>query len=318
MAKILITGGYGYLGSRLAVFFKKNHIVSVTYNSNNKALSSHFKKSKIRQIKLDVTNFNECKKKIKKFDFIIHLAALDEIKSPINYKNTLMVNTVGTKNILEACKINKIKNFIYFSTVHIYGNINELKYLSEKNIPNPLNDYSLTHYFAEKYIVSENKKNNINGLILRLSNGYGYPINKSINRWSLIFNDSCKQIFDKQVMIFKTNGKVFRNFISITDITLFLDKIIKNPYVNNKFYKLNSIEYNLVSKKSLSIYNLSKFIKKIYEKKFNKKVTISINKSDKRKYNNCFISNKKIKKIGFTEGKYLNEEILNTFKILSS
>ncbi len=65
MAKILITGGYGYLGSRLAVFFKKNHIVSVTYNSNNKALSSHFKKSKIRQIKLDVTNFNECKKKSK-------------------------------------------------------------------------------------------------------------------------------------------------------------------------------------------------------------------------------------------------------------
>lgn len=317
MARVLITGGYGYLGSRIALFLKKNNNVVVTYNSNNQALSSTFRKLKIQKIKLDVTNYNECKKKIKNFDFIIHLAAFDEIKSPINYQNTLRVNTVGTKNILEACKSNKIKNFIYFSTVHIYGNINELKYLSEKSIPNPLNDYSLTHYFAEKYIVSENKKKNINGLILRLSNGYGYPINKSINRWSLIFNDSCKQIFENHKMIFKTNGKVFRNFISITDITLFLDKIIKNPYINNKYYKSNSIEYNLVSKKSLSIYSLSKLIKNIYEKKFNKKVTLTLNKKDKKKYNKCFISNKKIKNIGFREGEFINEEILNTFKVLS-
>lgn len=318
MANILITGGYGYIGSRLAIYLSKYFKVTISFNNRNFALNKIFYKYKINQINLNITNKIECLKKINKFDYVIHLAALDELKSVKNYKKTLYVNTLGTRNILEACKKNNIQNFIYFSTIHIYGNINELKYVDENSIPMPLNDYSLTHYFSEKYIISETKNKNINGLILRLSNGFGYPIHKSINRWSLIFNDACRQIFLDKSMIFKTNGKVFRNFISISEICLFIKKIIVNPYYLNKFYKSNSIDYNLASSKNITIYDLCLTIKKIFEKKYKKKVELKINEKDKSSYNKCIISNKKVKKIGYKDKNFIKEEAINSFKILSS
>ena len=59
------------------------------------------------------------------------------------------INTVGTKNLLEALNLTNLKNFVYISTFHVYG-------LTEGDIDentelNPKNDYALTHLFAEFY-----------------------------------------------------------------------------------------------------------------------------------------------------------------------
>ena len=58
--------------------------------------------------------------------------------------------------------------------------------------------------------------------------------------------------------------------------------------------------------------------KKIFEKKYKKKVELKINEKDKSSYNKCIISNKKVKKIGYKDKNFIKEEAINSFKTLAS
>ena len=313
--KILIIGGSGYLGSRIAYYLADFFKIVITYNKNINFLKKTFENKKIKSVKLDITNYSQCIKKIKKFDYIIHLASLDENESKKNEKKSLLINTLGTYNIVSACKKNKIKNLIYFSTLHIYGNFNNILNITENLLPNPQNSYAQTHYFAEKYITAANEKKEINGIIFRLSNGYGYPLSKKINRWTLIFNDCCKQAMLKNKIHLNSNGKPIRNFISIEEICFFLKSLILNKYFNQKFYKNNSIVYNLASSNNLSIFKMSKMISQSFDKIFNKKISIKINKNDNSEELFPHINIAKIKKLGFKELNSFDYEVKKTFEL---
>ena len=55
-------------------------------------------------------------------------------------------------------------------------------------------------------------------LVLRLANGYGYPMHKEVSRWSLVFNDFCKQAVVNKKIVLKTPGDQHRDFISLQDV----------------------------------------------------------------------------------------------------
>jgi UDP-glucose 4-epimerase len=59
---------------------------------------------------------------VKKVDVVFHIAARNIIVSNANPREDLMVNVVGTFNVLEACKKNGIERLVYSSTASVYGN----------------------------------------------------------------------------------------------------------------------------------------------------------------------------------------------------
>ena len=81
-----------------------------------------FGKNKPRIITGDICDNIFVEKICKNIDYIIHLAALISIpysyRSPLSYINT---NIVGTTNLLEAARKNKVKHFIHTSTSEVYG-----------------------------------------------------------------------------------------------------------------------------------------------------------------------------------------------------
>ncbi len=64
----------------------------------------------------------------KDINVIIHLAALNEIDSMKDPKLALEVNTKGTYKLLDLAYKTGIKNFIYFSTFHVYGDVFRISY----------------------------------------------------------------------------------------------------------------------------------------------------------------------------------------------
>ena len=88
----------------------------------------------------------------KKFDAIIHLAAIVPIKIVNNnQKKAYDVNYIGTKNIVDAVKKNKIKWLFFASTSHVYSS--SKKKIHEKSDIKPISYYGKTKLLAENYII---------------------------------------------------------------------------------------------------------------------------------------------------------------------
>ena len=100
---IAITGGAGLIGTELCKIFSQEHNVTVLDFKEPKIPGINF-------IKIDIENTQEIIDSTKGIDVIIHLAAaLGVIETEKNPVKTLDINSIGTKNVLEACKTNNIK-----------------------------------------------------------------------------------------------------------------------------------------------------------------------------------------------------------------
>ena len=113
--KILITGHTGFKGGWLSVILNLLGSKVSGFAMNPQGKNNFFNSTKIKKIfkydfRHDISDINFLKKSIKKVnpEIIFHLAAQSSvIESFKSSRNTVMTNTIGTTNILEAVKYNK-------------------------------------------------------------------------------------------------------------------------------------------------------------------------------------------------------------------
>ena len=120
LGKILITGGLGNLGSWMTdYFYKQGYDV---YVLTRKALYT-LPNIKYTVLEADISNITNLKTVIGQyeFDYCIHLASYNEYFYEEYHQKALMINTLGTRNLLDILKDQNLKKFIYFSTFHVYG-----------------------------------------------------------------------------------------------------------------------------------------------------------------------------------------------------
>ena len=274
---ILITGGLGYIGGRVATYIKGERPetnIFLTTRIKDRELPSWTKDFTILQMHLlDEDSITECLKD-KKLDIIIHLAALNEIDSLKNLELALKVNTQGTYNLLTKAKDNNIDRFIYFSTFHVYGDTLD-SVITEETPTRPFHPYAITHRAAEDFVNYFKHFCGIKTLILRLSNGYGYPMDINVNRWTLVFNDLCRQAVSTNTLILKSSGKQYRDFISLYNTA---------RAVHHFIYKVPAEWgdglYNLGSNCSMSILEVANKIAEIYKTRYKREIRGITTKAD--------------------------------------
>jgi UDP-glucose 4-epimerase len=150
-------------------------------------------------------------------DTVIHLASLNE-RDCLKYPSeAIRVNVDETRLILESSIAQQVKQFIYFSTAHIYGAPLQGS-ITEETPPLPVHPYAITHRAAEDYIVAATIKDQIQGTVLRLSNSFGAPVSPAVNRWTLLTNDLCRQAVECGRLVLHSNGCQFRDFICLEDV----------------------------------------------------------------------------------------------------
>jgi UDP-glucose 4-epimerase len=220
MKNILITGGLGYIGGRVACHIKEknpNSTIFLTTRNKNRKLPSWTEKFTILQMNvMDAASIVDCLKD-RNIDVIIHLAALNEIEAKKDPELALEVNTKGTYKLLNIANIYNVNRFIFFSTFHVYGDISDTV-ITEKTPTKPFHPYAITHRAAEDFVNYFNHYHGMKTLILRLSNGYGYPLDINVDRWTLVFNDICRQAITSGKIVLKSSGKQYRDFISLQDV----------------------------------------------------------------------------------------------------
>lgn len=310
---IFITGGTGYIGGRLADYLKREsantHIFLSTIDKKLPSWTNDF--TVVSMNLLDETSINSSLKN-KQIDLIIHLAALNEIDSMKDPLAALEVNTKGTYKLLEAANRYGIKKFIYFSTFHVYGHEGGEAVITENTPTKPFHPYAITHKSAEDLVSFFRHYHGMQTLVLRLSNGYGYPMDKTVDRWSLVFNDLCKQAVTTQRLVLKSSGKQHRDFISLKDVARAVYHFIFN--IPDSW---DDGLFNLGGECSMSILEAAKIVARLYKDTYKheiKEIRMGENKG-KIAIQKVRYSVQKLKKTGFALTGDMEGEVKKTFAI---
>ncbi len=315
MKGILITGGLGYIGGRIADYFREKEPdldIFLTTRNKNKKLPEWTREFTVLQMDLlDEKSINRCLKGAD-VDIIIHLAALNEIESMKHPELALEVNTKGTYRLLTSAILHDINRFVYFSTFHVYG-LDRYSVITEETPTKPFHPYAITHRAAEDFVAFFNHYYHMKTLTFRLSNGYGYPMHKEINRWTLVFNDLCKQVVTTGKIVLKSSGKQYRDFISLYDVARAAYHFV--------FLKPDNWEdglYNLGGNCSMSVLEVAQKIIKIYSNRYKKrglKIETKPGDNDSKPTKSFTYNIDKIMRTGFRLEGDMEKEITRTMEI---
>jgi UDP-glucose 4-epimerase len=257
LQNVLITGALGYVGGRLAQALQQaGHQV----HAGTRSLSKTSVISNVATlVETDFESLASLDQACENIETVIHLAGMNEIDCAVNLEAAVKANTVYTLRLLEAARRQSVKNFLYFSTAHVYGSPLQ-GLLTEETLCRPIHPYAYTHKAAEDIVLAFHQKPFQSTVVVRLSNSFGPPVLAAVNRWTLLVNDLCKQLAETGRIQLKSDGKQLRDFITLTDVSRavlhLLDQMEAQPI---------SEIFNLGGNSSLSILTMAKLIGSRYE-----------------------------------------------------
>lgn len=254
MKQVLVTGGFGYVGGRIVNNLSAGHTVTASTRSLLPAeqLAAHGPVAQVTHAQLlDANSFPAG------IDTVIHLAALNEHDCVAQPAEAIRVNINETRMVLENAITQGVQQFIFFSTAHIYGA--PLKgVITEQSLPAPVHPYAITHKAAEDYVLAATQYGKIKGTVVRLSNAFGAPVLPSVNRWTLLVNDLCKQAIEKKQLTIQGNGCQYRDFICLADVAGAVQQFVAAPEAATGVY-------NLGSGKAMQVMEMARFIAQAYK-----------------------------------------------------
>jgi UDP-glucose 4-epimerase len=269
---ILVTGGNGYLGSKICQHLYNNGH-DVTSLIRSKVYYSEAEVNKIKIVNWD--DFDSIKEALTNIEIVIHAAGMNHINCEKDPRGALKFNGISTLDLINASILMGVKKIIYLSTLHVYSS-NLEGVIDEKSRLFNLHPYATSHNAGENCVLYAAKNNCIDGVVLRLSNVFGKPTSKHINCWNLLINDLCKQAVENNKILLKSDGMQQRDFLPITNMCNVIDKLIEIKSYN----KFNSL-INLGSGETYKIIDMAKLVKERFEYLFGVKISIDVDESNK-------------------------------------
>ena len=222
---ILITGGAGFIGSKIARALIDRGDNVVLIDNFNDYYDPQIKRDRvavilsdnqhtmyegdIRDEKLTAEIFEK-----EKIDKVVHLAAMAGVRnSLLNPKLYADVNVMGTLNLLENARKAGVKNFVYASSSSVYGNNTKTPFAESDFVDHPISPYAATKKCTE---------------LLAHTYSYLYKMPTTGLRFFTVYGpwgrpDMALFLFTKNILEGKAidvynYGKMSRNFTYIDDI----------------------------------------------------------------------------------------------------
>jgi dTDP-glucose 4,6-dehydratase len=184
MAKLLITGGAGFIGSHVVRRFVKKYpsyqifnLDKLTYAGNLENLRDIDKSPNYHFIKGDICDGEFILQLFRDHDFdgVIHLAAESHVdRSIANPIEFVMTNVVGTVNLLNAARQGEKKcRFYHISTDEVYGSLGTSGLFSEQTKYDPHSPYSASKASSDHFVRAYHDTYGLDIVISNCSNNYG-------------------------------------------------------------------------------------------------------------------------------------------------
>ena len=259
---ILVTGGAGFIGSEITKYLVNKKFKVTVFDNNSRGKPERLKNvwKKIKFIKGDIRNKKEVYYATKNVNSIIHLAYVNGTKYFYSKPYEILeIATKGMVNLLDACKINRIKEFYLASSSEVYQTpskipTNEKEMLKIPDIFNPRYSYGGGKIISELLGLHFAKEKFKKFIIFRPHNVYSADMGKE----HVIpeFIDRIKNIKKDKKFLIHGTGNEKRSFIYIDDFIEAFDKVF-NKGKNQEIYNIGTTEI-------IKIKDLAKKIAKIF------------------------------------------------------
>jgi UDP-glucose 4-epimerase len=213
--RILITGGFGFVGGRLA-----GHLAQAGHQivlGSRKAIRSPAWLPHAEVAQMNWDDAAALERSCNGVDVVIQAAGMNAQDSAADPVAALAFNGLATARLVAAASRVGVKSFVYLSTAHVYasplvGTINE------DTCPRNLHPYATSHLAGEHAVLSAGERGHIQGIVLRISNAFGAPMHKDVNCWMLLVNDLCRQAIQARKLVLSSSGQQQRDFIGMTEV----------------------------------------------------------------------------------------------------
>jgi dTDP-glucose 4,6-dehydratase len=186
MAKILVTGGAGFIGSNFVNdLLKRNDqwseiliIDALTYAGNRANIQSALVDKRVKFIEGSITDTRLVDQAMQSVHTVVHFAAETHVDRSISEPNTfILTNVLGTATLLKCALVNKVKKFLHVSTDEVYGSISTGSWNEDSQI-SPNSPYSASKASSDLLTLAYFRTFELPIFISRCSNNFGqyqYP-----------------------------------------------------------------------------------------------------------------------------------------------
>ena len=213
---VLITGGYGFIGSHVAEqFYSKGHNIFILDNLSTGKNENVSVPHKFYQFNISDSRCSSIFEEVK-FDVVVHLAA--QVSVNFSIKSSLIDaehNIIGLLNILVNSNKHQVKKFIFASSAAIYGDNPNLPLL-ESDAPAPISPYGISKCAGEMYCTHFNN-HHLPTVCLRFSNVYG-PRQTAQGEGGVVSIFMQDALVENNITI-HGSGEQTRDFIFVKDVS---------------------------------------------------------------------------------------------------
>jgi UDP-glucose 4-epimerase len=238
--KYLVTGGAGFIGSNLVdELINLGHDVICIDDESAECHEQFYWNDKAQNYKYDICDYDLIAPLFIDVDCVFHVASDARIQPAIlNPKKSIQSNAVGTANILELCRVNKVGRLIYSSTSSAYGK-KALLPNQEIQTSDPLTPYSAAKVFGENLARVYFNLYGLKTISLRYFNVYGdrQPLK---GQYAPVIGLFLKQKREGRPLTVVGDGSQRRDFTHISDV---IQANILASEVYNGFGEVYNIGY---------------------------------------------------------------------------
>jgi len=258
MAKVLVTGGAGFIGSSVAKKCLQNgHEVVILDNlsSGSNEVLEHLESLGVRTVIGDIRDPYSVQRAMHDCDAVVHLAAQISVPASIeNPQENNSINAEGTQLILDYCKQFDVKRVVVASSAAVYGQGSRLP-LREELAGDLLSPYAQSKWDNEQQIIAS-RLDGQNTVALRLFNVYG-PGQRTDGGYAAVIPTFIDMMVNGKAPTINGDGLHTRDFVHVDDVTKLILTIIENEW-----HALENHVYNVATGNETSLLDLVASIKK--------------------------------------------------------
>lgn len=216
-AKVLVTGGAGFIGSHLVDdLIGRGADVVILDNLSTGARENVNPKADF--VEGDVRDRDLVRRVISSgVDAVIHEAARVSVRSSVDgFLDDADTNVLGTLSVLDACKGSRVKKVVYASSMAVYADNPDRTPIPETYRMDPLSPYGVAKWTCERYLGLVAETLDIDAVCLRYFNAYGPR--QGFTPYVGVITIFATELLNGRPPVVFGDGEQTRDFVSVRDI----------------------------------------------------------------------------------------------------